>query len=281
MATYAIGDLQGCRSEFEAMLELLRFDRRQDRLWLVGDLVNRGPDSLGTLRLLYRMQDCVVAVLGNHDVHLLASAAGVKRPASYKDTLDEVLSAPDREPLLEWLRNRPLIYQDNKLGYVMVHAGLPPEWDLQTANQCAREVETLLRGSRHLDFMQNVYGDAPDHWNPELNGWDRARYILNCFTRLRYYTPDGGINVKEKSAPGTQPPGYVPWFQMPGRKSISQSILFGHWSTLRLAEENFHAYNVVPLDSGCVWGGSLTAMRLEDGCTYCVPAFRFHRRQGE
>ena len=263
------------------MLDLLRFDRRRDRLWLVGDLVNRGPDSLGTLRMLYRMRDCVTIVLGNHDIHLLASAAGVQRAASYKDTLDEILQAPDREPLLQWLRRQPLMHRDSKLGYTMVHAGLPPEWDVDTAAGCAREVQELLSGPRYPEFMQHVYGDAPDHWSVGLSGWDRARYILNCFTRLRYYTPEGGINVKEKSAPGTQPDGYVPWFQVPGRKSFSSLILFGHWSTLRLSEENFRVYNVVPLDSGCVWGGSLTAMRLEDGCTYCVPAFRFHRRRGE
>ena len=261
------------------MLDLLAFDRRRDRLWLVGDLVNRGPDSLGTLRLLYRMRDRVTVVLGNHDLHLLAAAAGVQRMASHKDTLAAVLQAPDRSELLHWLRHCPLLHHDAELGYTMVHAGLPPAWSLSMARRHARELEQLLQGPKCPQFMRQIYGAAPVRWSAKLSGWNRARFLLNCFTRLRYCTAAGSINAKEKGPPGTQSKDLVPWFQIPGRKSRRQTIIFGHWSTLRRTTEHYRRYNVIPLDTGCVWGGSLTVVCLDDGCMYCVPAFRFHRRR--
>jgi bis(5'-nucleosyl)-tetraphosphatase (symmetrical) len=258
MAVYALGDIQGCYDELRSLLELLHFDPAQDRLWFVGDLVNRGPKSLETLRFVKGLGEAAVSVLGNHDLHLLALAAGnhKHRDAS---SLDPVLDAPDRDELLHWLRHRPLLHRDPQLGYTMLHAGLPPEWDLDTATTCARELEQALQGDDHLAYFLDMYGNQPSRWGPSLAGQDRLRFITNCFTRLRYLTADGSLALKEKGPPGSQQQGHLPWFEHPARRSRGERILCGHWSTLGyLAQDDVWA-----LDTGCLWGGSLTALRID------------------
>ena len=258
MATFAIGDVQGCYDELQRLLERIDFDSTEDRLWFTGDLVNRGPRSLSTLRFVKSLGERAVCVLGNHDLHLLAVAAGGAEPRR-NDTLDEVLAAPDREELLDWLRNRLLLYHDGILGYTLVHAGLPPQWDLALAAACARELEAVLRGEGAAEFFRQMYGNEPLRWSPELMGADRLRFIVNCFTRLRYCSVEGDLDLKAKGAPGSQPAGYLPWYAVPGRKSAGLHILFGHWSTLGEVE----GHEIYNLDTGCVWGGRLTALRLD------------------
>ena len=268
MAVFAIGDLQGCHDELMQLLERIRFDPAEDTLWFTGDLVNRGPRSLEVLRYVRELGKHAVCVLGNHDLHLLAVAAGTARSKS-GDTLDAVLSAPDRDELLHWLRHRPLLHHDAALGYTLIHAGLPPQWDLGTAKACARELEAVLRGDGHHEFFRHMYGNEPRLWSPSLTGVERLRFIVNCYTRMRYCDAEGGLDLKVKGAPGSQSPGLLPWFEMPGRLSRELHILFGHWSTVgEIRDRNVHA-----LDTGCVWGGRLTALRLDgddSGGWYCV-----------
>jgi len=257
MATYAIGDIQGCYDELRTLLDRLEFDPAKDRLWLAGDLVNRGPDSLKVLRFAKGLGERAVCVLGNHDLHLLAVAAGNLR--HYKDeSLADVLQAPDRDELLDWLRRRPLMHSSKGKGYSMIHAGLPPQWDIKTAQRCAREVERVLRGPDFPRLMREMYGNKPDRWSKKLKGMDRLRFIINCFTRLRYCGADGTLALKEKGAPGSQAKGLLPWFEVPGRASAKERIVCGHWSTLGFVNRR----NVWSLDTGCLWGGSLTAVRL-------------------
>ncbi|AHF05088.1 diadenosine tetraphosphatase [Marichromatium purpuratum 984] len=258
MAIYAIGDIQGCHSELMALLERLAFDPARDRLWFAGDLVNRGPDSLAVLRFVRGLGERAVVVLGNHDLHLLALAAGNRKHAG-KSTLGAVLDAPDRDVLLDWLRHRPLLHHDAALGYAMVHAGLAPQWDLAEAIDCAAELEGVLRGPHHRDFLRAMYGNQPARWSGALRGTERWRFITNAFTRLRYCTADGTLAFKEKGVLGAQSPGLLPWFQVPGRRSAASRILFGHWSTLGYRAGD----NTWALDSGCLWGGALTAVRLD------------------
>lgn len=270
MGVYAIGDIQGCFAELNALLKIIGFKADTDQLWFTGDLVNRGPDSLQVLRFVKQLGDRAVTVLGNHDLHLLAMdarkdlAAG-KGLAAGKDrwrdnhTLHQILAAPDREELLDWLRSRPLLYHDRVLGFTLVHAGLPPQWDLTKAQACAHEVETVLRGSDYHGYFAQMYGDEPNHWHDALSGWGRLRLVTNCFTRLRYCDKMGRLEFKHKGPPGSQADGYLPWFQVPGRLSQSMDIVFGHWATLGLiSKDGTHA-----LDTGCVWGGCLTALRLD------------------
>ncbi|WJW75898.1 symmetrical bis(5'-nucleosyl)-tetraphosphatase [Thiohalobacter sp. IOR34] len=258
MAVYAIGDIQGCFAELQRLLERLRFDPADDRLWFAGDLVNRGPQSLETLRFVRELGDRAVSVLGNHDLHLLAGAYHTEH-IKKKDTLHPILEAPDRDELIDWLRQRPLLHHDAELGYTLIHAGLPPQWDLATAQACAREMEAVLRGDACSAFLEVMYGDRPDRWDAALEGWDRLRFITNCFTRLRYCTPDGTLGLAYKGPPGSQPPPYRPWFEIEERRSRELNILFGHWSTLG----RVRAPGVFPLDTGCLWGGELTALRLD------------------
>ena len=270
MATYVIGDLQGCYLELLELLESINFDSNKDRLWFTGDLVNRGPLSLECLRFV--KENNFVTVLGNHDLHLLAVASG-KAKLRRKDTLDKILSAPDREELLDWILQCPLSHQDKKLGYTMVHAGVSPQWDISQAFRCAGEIETLLRGKRHDEFFSNMYGDTPEVWSEDLPGWDRYRYITNCLTRIRYCDPTGRLTLKEKGPPGTQAAPYIPWFTVGQRKTRHDKIVFGHWATIRLGRQlDFASSNVFPLDGGCVWGGELLAMRLEDEAFFRVPS---------
>jgi bis(5'-nucleosyl)-tetraphosphatase (symmetrical) len=257
MATYAIGDIQGCYDELRRLLDKLEFDPRQDKLWLVGDLVNRGPSSLEVLRFVKELGDRVIMVLGNHDLHLLALGAGNLQYA-HKSNLDDVLKAHDRDELLHWLRHQPLMHYDPAKSFAMIHAGLPPQWDLLEALSCAEEVEQVLRGPDYAEYLSGMYGNQPDRWSPSLSGMDRLRFITNCFTRLRYCTRDGTLGLKEKGPVGAQSGSYLPWFAVATRSTRDVRILFGHWSTLGYQERD----NVWSLDSGCVWGGRLTAVRV-------------------
>ena len=257
MSIYAVGDIQGCYHELEQMLELVQFDQSKDRLWLVGDLVNRGADSLSVLRLVKSMGDAAITVLGNHDLHLLAVAAGVAE-LHHSDTLDEILAAPDREELLTWLRQQRMLYvQDN---IVLLHAGLMPEWSVQQAQQLAHEVEYELRGADYITFLQKMYGNTPHQWNDNLKDVSRLRVITNALTRMRICNIQGEMQFKFKGEVGDVPDGYLPWFDIPHRASADATVVFGHWSALGLIVRP----NVIALDTGCLWGGNLTAIRLHD-----------------
>ncbi|GAB4346548.1 MAG: symmetrical bis(5'-nucleosyl)-tetraphosphatase [Gammaproteobacteria bacterium] len=258
MAVYAVGDIQGCYDELRHLLDQIRFDPGKDRLWFTGDLVNRGHKSLEVLRFVRRLGKSAVAVLGNHDLHLLATASGTQ-PQRKKDTFHDILQANDRDELLTWLRHRPLLHRDERLNWTMVHAGLPPQWDIETAQRCAGELEAVLRGDEYRDFFSRMYGDGPARWVESLKGWKRLRFITNSLTRLRYCDAKGRLALDAKGRPGTQGKGFMPWFAVPGRKSRNERIVFGHWSTLGYyAEHRVHC-----LDTGCVWGGRLTALRLD------------------
>jgi len=264
MATYAIGDVQGCYAELCALLEKIGFDRRRDLLWFVGDLVNRGPGSLQTLRFVKGLGERAVTVLGNHDLHLIALACGHGR-ARGDDTLAAVLEAPDRDDLIAWLRTLPLMHVAE--GHVMVHAGLLPQWSVEQAAALAREVEEALRGPRHEEFLARLYGSKPETWQEELDGIDRLRVIVNAMTRMRFCTPEGRMEFESKGEASAAPPGYLPWFEVPGRRNAGATIVCGHWSALGLKL----LPGLIALDAGCVWGGRLTAIRLQDRALYQVP----------
>jgi bis(5'-nucleosyl)-tetraphosphatase (symmetrical) len=257
MAIYAIGDLQGCYDELQRLLEIVHFDPAKDILWFAGDLVNRGPKSLQVLRFVKSLGSHAVSVLGNHDLHLLAISQGNFSHAKY-DHLSEILEAPDRQELTEWLRHQPVMYHHTQQGYSLIHAGLPPQWDHVTAQSCARELEAVLRGPGFSDFCQVMYGDLPNQWNHNLNGMARLRFITNCFTRLRYCSTDGQLYLSEKGPPETHQKGALPWYNVPNRRTKKHRILFGHWSTLGYRAMD----NVWSLDSGCCWGGQLTALQI-------------------
>lgn len=260
MATYAIGDIQGCCDEFEALLAKLRFDPARDRLWLTGDLVNRGPRSLDVLRLVKRLGPAAITVLGNHDLHLLAAALAPGEKLKPQDTLGPILKAADRDELLKWLRSLPLLHHDAKLGYTMLHAGLPPQWDLATAQSCAHELEHALRDDeRCIELFTHMYGDKPNRWSDELRGFDRLRFITNCLTRLRFCRTDGTLEMKYKGTIDSAPQGVVPWFRAPQRRSRDLHIVCGHWSALGYHDGD----GVLSIDTGCVWGEKLCAIRLD------------------
>jgi bis(5'-nucleosyl)-tetraphosphatase (symmetrical) len=258
MALYAIGDVQGCDEELGGLLDTLRFSPDRDRLWFVGDLVNRGPDSLGVLRRIRALGDAATVTLGNHDLHLLAVAFG-SAPIRSGDTLGETLTAPDRAALLEWLAARPLLHEDRTLNACLLHAGLAPQWDWPLARQCAREFESALRSDPER-LLQRLYGDEPDRWDDALEGAERLRFIVNCFTRVRYLDREGRLMLRAKGSPKkTQTEGLIPWFEAPEARWRGPRIVFGHWSTLGF----FDNADVTALDTGCVWGGTLTALRLD------------------
>lgn len=259
MAHYAIGDVQGCYDDLLRLLDAISFSPAHDTLWFTGDLVNRGPKSLATLRYVKSLGERAVTVLGNHDLHLLAVAHGASNPRP-RDTFADVLAAEDCAELLRWLRERPLLHHDAALGYTLIHAGLPPEWDIDTARRCAAEVERVLRSEQAAHFFTHMYGNQPDRWDEDLHGWPRLRFITNALTRLRYCERDGRLALAYKGAPGGQPGSQLPWFALPQRRSKAMKIIFGHWSTLGRCDED----GVFGLDTGCVWGGRLTAMRLDD-----------------
>jgi bis(5'-nucleosyl)-tetraphosphatase (symmetrical) len=257
MATYAIGDLQGCFAPLERLLAQVRFDPSRDRVWFVGDLVNRGPDSLACLRFVKSLGDAAVAVLGNHDLHLICVAEGIQKRKA-RDTLDAVLEAPDRDELVEWLRRRPLFHVEGT--HALVHAGLIDTWSVKRASELAGEVEAALRGSGYRAFLEGMYGDEPNAWNDDLRGVERLRVIVNAMTRMRVCDERGAMMLRFRGEPEEARADWTPWFDMPGRRSADHVMVCGHWSALGLEIRP----DLLSLDSGCVWGRCLTAVRLED-----------------
>jgi bis(5'-nucleosyl)-tetraphosphatase (symmetrical) len=268
MATYAIGDIQGCYSTLRRLLDKIDFDPLSDRLWMVGDLVNRGPKSLAVLRFVKSLGNRAVTVLGNHDLHLLVVAAGHVKPHR-GDTLQAVLKAPDRDELLDWLRHRKMMHAAGH--HAMVHAGLLPQWSIAKAMRLAQEVEAALQSDDYSEFLRHLYGNKPDRWRDDLSGYARLRVITNVLTRLRLCTADGRMEFTHKGAPIDLPRGYQPWFEAPRRRNRATTIVFGHWAALGLYLES----NVACLDTGCVWGRTLTACRLKDRQLFqCAAAAR-------
>ena len=266
MAVYAIGDVQGCYTALLALLDRLHFDDTRDQLWFAGDLVNRGPQSLEVLRFVKALGDGAITVLGNHDLHLLAVAHG-RRRLKPQDTLADVLAAPDRDDLLTWLRHRPLLHHDATFGITLLHAGMAPQWTLAMAQTYAAEVEAVLRGPEYLHFLDNLDGQAPDQGVAASGTWERLRYTTHCLTRLRFCDTAGRLNDEATGPPGSQPPPFLPWFAIPQRASADLTIVFGHWSSLGL----YQAPGIYALDTGCVWGGALTALCLETREHVSVP----------
>lgn len=255
---YLVGDLQGCCSALDRLLSKIDFSASRDRLYVLGDLVNRGPASLATLQRLRGLGNAATCLLGNHDLHLLAVSLGVRKPGR-KDTLDDILAAPDRDEWIDWLRQRRMAVFEH--GWLMVHAGVAPQWERDTALRLAGEVEQRLRAADWGDFMREMYGDAPARWSDELRGSDRLRFVVNALTRLRFVAADGSLDFSAKDGSSAPPPGLVPWFDAPGRRTEGVPIAFGHWSTLGLIDRP----DLLSLDTGCVWGGQLTAARIDGG----------------
>lgn len=256
---YLIGDVQGCCDALDRLLAEIGFSPSRDRLYMLGDLVNRGPDSLGVLRTLRGFGDAAVCLLGNHDLHLLAVAAGLRQPHR-KDTTRDILEAPDRDAWIAWLREHRLAVYEH--GWLMVHAGVAPQWDLDLTLRLAGEVETLLRGGELEGFLRVMYGNEPSQWKDDLLGADRWRFAVNALTRIRFCrATDGALEFESKEGLDSAPLGYVPWFQAPGRRTAGVPIAFGHWSTLGLINQS----DLLAIDTGCVWGGRLTAVRVDGG----------------
>ncbi len=273
MATYVIGDLQGCFDELQDLLQHINYQPKKDVLWFVGDLVNRGPKSLECLRFVKQLQEKgrAFTVLGNHDFHLLSAYAGLQRFLSKSDTLDDILNAKDVKELMDWLRQQPLMVSHPVFNAVMVHAGIPPQWTISQAQIYAKEVEVHLQGNDWQEFLtKHLFGSQPNEWQDTLTGWDRIRYIVNAFARMRYCDASGKLEFKLKSAPSdknrenTSP--FEPWFVFPNRKNKDYEIFFGHWSTLGAID----AYQIHATDTGCLWGGSLTAYSMEEKRRYTV-----------
>ncbi len=256
MSLYAIGDIQGCPGALDALLADIRFDPAHDHVVLVGDLVNRGPDSAGVMERVLSLGDAVSCVLGNHDLNTLAVAEGV-RPLKARDTISAMLDSPRAGRWLDWLRRQPLMIR--RPGYIFSHAGIYPRWDADTAMARAREVENALQGPDHGAFLASMYGAEPTRWHDALEGFDRLRFITNAFTRMRFVDARGNLDLDETGPPGSQGEGLVPWFTAPRRLALAETVVFGHWSSLGYYTRN----NVIGLDTGCVWGRILTAVRLD------------------
>jgi bis(5'-nucleosyl)-tetraphosphatase (symmetrical) len=268
MATWAVGDVQGCHDELVELLDRIAFDPDRDRLWLVGDLVNRGPRSADVVRTVRGLGEAARCVLGNHDLHLLAIRFGGYRP-NRSDTFTDVLAAPDCDALCHWLRGLPLLVDDPALGYVMAHAGIPHVWSLDRAAALAREVEAVLRGAAYGAFLEALYGNLPDVWDDALEGIERWRVIVNYFTRMRLVDEDGRMDFTHKGGPADAPPGWRPWYELRAGQPLGARLLFGHWASL---EGETGLPEVIALDTGCVWGRALTALCLETGARVEVPA---------
>lgn len=259
MATYCIGDVQGCFIELQKLLQIINYNQVHDHLCFVGDLVNRGPNSLEVLRFVKQLPNTKV-VLGNHDIHLLNF---YNKIVDFEvEYLEPISTAPDGLELIEWLRQQPLLYHDVKNNFVLAHAGIYPGWNLSDAIIYAHEVEKILQGNRYINFLKNLYGNEPANWDDGLSGWDRLRFIVNAFTRMRFCDMQGKLDFINSGPVDTAPHGFLPWFEIPWRKTKNVKILFGHWAALQGIT---NVENVFALDTGCVWGGSLTAMRLDDG----------------
>lgn len=268
MRTFVVGDIQGCYQSLSSLLTEINFDPDSDRLWAVGDLVNRGPQSLDVLRFCHDLGDSFKTVLGNHDLHLLAIARGCAEPRK-SDTIDEILNAPDRELLLDWLQSQPLLYTDDEHQVALVHAGIPPMWSLDEAQKNADEVSVVLQSSQADQFFSNMYGNQPDLWDDSLNGPDRWRLITNYLTRMRFCSTEGRLELSQKDKPDTAPEGFSPWYDLPRQPQGNVRILFGHWASL---EGKVNTQQLQALDTGCVWGGSLTALELSEFKRFSVPA---------
>lgn len=268
MADYAVGDIQGCYAELMDVLEQVAFNPKHDKLWIVGDIVNRGENCKATLRFVYDNRKAMRIVLGNHDLHLLAIYHGVRKPRR-RDTFDKILASSHCEEWLDWLQRQPLCRHDSKLGYTMVHAGIAPQWSLKKALSLSAEVEKALQGKRATGFFEHMYGDEPNLWNDELKGYARLRCITNYFTRMRLVDRRGALNLSYKNDLANVPDGYYPWFLHPERKDLGSKIIFGHWAALGGYINN---HNLFGLDSGCVWGRSLTLMQLETRDLYLAQA---------
>lgn len=256
MSTYAIGDIQGCFAQLKDLLEKIDFKSDKDKLWFAGDIINRGPDSLKTIRFIKSLEDNAITVLGNHDLHLLAIANGHKKQGK-RDTIQEILDAKDSQAILDWLIQRPLFYYQEKHNVCMSHAGIFPEWNIHQALTYSAEVQNILTGHQSHEFFRHMYGDKPAKWSVHLSGWDRLRFITNVFTRMRYLRDDMKLSLKEKGAPGKQPDNIKPWFEFE-RPDSQLNIVFGHWSTLKNPNIDY----LHPLDTGCLWGGELTALKI-------------------
>ena len=269
MSTYAIGDVQGCYPELRALLRECGFDARRDRVWFAGDLVNRGPRSLEVLRFISDLGDRAQIVLGNHDLHLVASHHGVRRLRA-RDTFQDVLDAADGEALVDWLRGRPMVHRDPELRFVMAHAGIPPAWTVDEACRLGSELSEALRGLDHSRLLAGMYGNKPDRWRDSLAGLDRLRFVTNAFTRMRYCHADGRLDFSETRPPGAQDPSLAPWYTLRDAGTDGVRIVFGHWATLQLLAPLPRTLHVRHVDTGCVWGGSLTALRLDDDREFSV-----------
>jgi bis(5'-nucleosyl)-tetraphosphatase (symmetrical) len=266
MATYAIGDVQGCYYELLALIEKIHFNPQQDILWFTGDLVNRGKHSYEVLKYIKNLGTRAITVLGNHDLHLLAvNSAAIK--LKELDTFHDVLNAPDCAEICHWLQHQPLFHHDEKLHYSLVHAGLAPQWSLEDAKRLAREVEIILQSHKANDFFKNMYGDIPDHWHETLTGWPRLRVITNFMTRVRFCNKQGKLDLHYKGTIGKQPAGFHPWFDLKNRQTNHDAIIFGHWAALA-GKSNDNT--VIALDTGCCYGNCLTAFRLEDRQRFSV-----------
>lgn len=264
---YAIGDIQGCYAEFQNLLTIIDFNERNDMLWLAGDLINRGPDSLSVLDFLMQLNPAPIITLGNHDLHCLAVAYGARDYHPRKDTFEGILSSPKREDYIHFLRQQSILHVSD--DYVLAHAGIPPIWDIETAKGLAHEVESALQSDDIEELLLHMYGDEPDVWHDGLAGFERLRVIINYFTRMRFVSKDGHLFFKCKTVPGSQPKGFHPWFEISNPNLIQQTILFGHWAAIKGIT---HKDNIIGLDAGCVWGGALKALRLEDKKLFSVPS---------
>ncbi|MGO1297662.1 MAG: bis(5'-nucleosyl)-tetraphosphatase (symmetrical) ApaH [Vibrio sp.] len=266
MATYIVGDIQGCLDELRCLLDKVQFDPQQDQLWLAGDLVARGPKSLETLRFVRDLGDAAQVILGNHDLHLLAVSLGIHSPKP-KDQTQPIFSAPDKTELLTWLRQQPLLAEHSE--FIMCHAGISPQWDLETARAAAQEVEAILHHGDWQWLLRNMYENQPDYWRNDLTGIDRYRYIINAFTRMRFCYADGRLDMQCKRPPkDIHNSAIMPWFETPERISVAKPIIFGHWAAL----EGYRGDNLFGLDTGCVWGGYLTMLRWEDQTFFEQPS---------
>lgn len=270
MSTYLIGDVHGCYDELHSLLQQVAFDPEKDTLWLTGDLVARGPGSLEVLRYVRSLGNAVHIVLGNHDLHLLAVYAGISRNKP-KDRITPLLEAPDADELINWLRRQPLLQVDEEKKLVMAHAGITPQWDIETAKMCAREVESVLSSDSYPLFLNAMYGDMPNNWSPELTGLARLRFSTNALTRMRFCFPNGQLDMICKEAPDSAPPPLKPWFAIENPVARDYTIIFGHWASL---EGKGTPDGIIGLDTGCCWGGSLTMLRWEDRQLFIQPSNR-------
>lgn len=259
MAVYAIGDLQGCYDPFRRLLDKIGFDPASDKLWLTGDIVNRGPKSRKSLRFVRSLGDAAITVLGNHDLHLIALAYDIGVKSDRFDSMWKILAADDCDELIDWLRHRPLVHYDAGLNTLLVHAGLPPQWSCQKALKRAAEVEAVLRGPDFEDFLEVMHGNKPDRWSGTLQGHDRLRFIVNCLTRMRMLTTEGRLDFSHNGPPDAARRGLVPWFSIADARWHGTRVVFGHWSALGLVVDD----DIISIDTGCVWGRQLTAVRLD------------------